>query len=254
MSTRQLYNFVIDATLTTPALVEAKLASLEANAGEEGEGEREEDAVFMQTWTPSSLSEVANCEGDQKMRAAGQREGAYSDAVAHLLGTKKESQEDNEDGASDEEEEEEEEKSKEGSAGGAPNGKAVRNRKGSGPANQIKRGTGKGVRGESAAGSSKPKPRPILLARPPEETKPKAEGESNESGSGKDDGTTMEMMITVNPTRMAQMTRTLAARDGNGTATQKDGCHLLAATPETSPNPPKRFVSWALFSLCSLFS
>jgi len=188
MSTRQLYNFVIDATLTTPALVEAKLASLEANAGEEGEGEREEDAVFMQTWTPSSLSEVANCEGDQKMRAAGQREGAYSDAVAHLLGTKKESQEDNEDGASDEEEEEEEEeKSKEGSAGGAPNGKAVRNRKGSGPANQIKRGTGKGVRGESAAGSSKPKPRPILLARPPEETKPKAEGESNESGSGKDD-------------------------------------------------------------------
>lgn len=188
MSTRQLYNFVIDATLTTPAQVDAKLASLEANAGEEGELEREEDAVFMQTWTPSSLSEVANCEGDQKMRAAGQREGAYSDAVAHLLGSNSKSEEG---GDEDAPEEEEKEKVKEG---GAPNGKAVRNRKGSGPANQGKRGTGGRKTGngsdEAANESDKPKPRPILLARSPEElTKPKTGGEaSNESGSGKEEG------------------------------------------------------------------
>ena len=187
MSTRQLYNFVIDATLTTPAQVDAKLASLEANAGEEGEHEREEDAVFMQTWTPSSLSEVANCEGDQKMRAAGQREGAYSDAVAHLLGSKSKSEEGGEEDAS---EEEEEEKEKEG---GAPNGKAVRNRKGSGPANQDKRGAGGRKAGngsdEAANKSNKPKPRPILLARSAEElTKPKTEGEaSNGKEEGEDD-------------------------------------------------------------------
>lgn len=198
MSTRELYNFVTDPTLVTPALEDARLAALEVAAGEEGEGEQDEDAVFMQTWTPSSLSEVGNCEADQKMRAAGQREGAYSDAVAHLLGRRQ----DEAAGESASEGEEAEEKEEEPAAG-APNGKAVRNRKGSGPANQTKRGQ------EPADRGSRAKPRPILLARAPAtapatpapeaalEAAPEAEGvapntdtggEDSESGSGSESG------------------------------------------------------------------
>jgi len=82
MSTRQLFDFVVDDSIQE-AQEDGVLASLalEENSGED----LSDDGVFMKTFIPTSLSQVSNCEADQKKLESGDREAAYSARVLQML-------------------------------------------------------------------------------------------------------------------------------------------------------------------------
>jgi RIO kinase 1 len=96
MSTRQLYEFVTDDALREDE-EEARLTAIqlevEAEAAEASARDRDaqavDEAVFMSTFLPRSLSEIPNVESDAKKLGAGEREDAYASAVAGMLNVMK---------------------------------------------------------------------------------------------------------------------------------------------------------------------
>lgn len=87
MSTRQLYEFVVDDNLKEED-EEARLNAIQKEVEAAAEHDVDE-AVFMSTFLPRSLNEIANVESDSKKLGAGEREDAYASAVAGMLNVMK---------------------------------------------------------------------------------------------------------------------------------------------------------------------
>jgi len=88
MSTRQLYDFVVDEHMETDEDEEARLLEIQALVADEQDlaARAHDDAVFMGMFIPRSLTEVANVEDDARRLNTGGREEAYAQRVAGLLG------------------------------------------------------------------------------------------------------------------------------------------------------------------------
>uniref|UniRef100_A0A7S2S657 Serine/threonine-protein kinase RIO1 n=2 Tax=Rhizochromulina marina TaxID=1034831 RepID=A0A7S2S657_9STRA len=88
MSTRMLYDFVVDEHIHEDEDEEARLIEIQSLVAEDSDpAERaHDDAVFMGMFIPRSLTEVANVEDDARHLTSGNREEAYAQRVAGLLG------------------------------------------------------------------------------------------------------------------------------------------------------------------------
>jgi len=81
MTTRQLYDFIVDEDLKEEDEDE-RLAELAAAVQST---DQVEEAVFMSTFIPRSLMEVSNCEADLKKLQKGEQESGYASAVSHMI-------------------------------------------------------------------------------------------------------------------------------------------------------------------------